>query len=450
MTNTFNNPPFNSSLHSCKFLDLFFLDSNSSITLNQIAHLISNQTNITFYTDGSCFTDHSTTPSMGLRWIITNLPDLNLDELCFSCKANKFPSSTKAEALALASALAVCPPHASVIINTDSKCIIDTFNYLRSKLPTRKLSKSHNYLIWQAVFKIIQSHHLSVILVKVKAHSNDQFNDKADVLANQGRSSQSYIDIRPTSVNLNAYYSWNLPTKLNLEKVTPLVIDRNIRHAIADITSFQWINKFLAHHRITDIRNASYNNAIDWKFTREWFNHNPVDDSPTSRKLTKFRAWQIKNCSNLLPTMDIMAKYNPDLFKDHPLCWHCSATPETNSHLWLCPIILKRIKPLLKQLTLRFIAIVQASADTLVIDISNTFRTNPIFGWSFKSNDHTLPATTDHAFYLTCRGFCTNVFTSIFTKFFIGKLCRKSNQLLLKLFSELSLFLNKLFGNHEI
>ncbi|GBC01715.1 hypothetical protein RclHR1_00430032 [Rhizophagus clarus] len=200
---------------------------------------------------------------------------------------------------------------------------------------------------------------------------------------------------------------------------------KSIRYAIADITNFQAFNNFLAHYRIEDIRRVTFKNSIDWKWTKEWFNHNLVDDLPTSRKLIKFRAWQIKNCSNSLPTIDILQKYNPELFSNVSLCWHCKAVNKTNQHLWLCPTILKKIKPRFKQLTLRFIALVQSSADTLQVDISNTFRTNPIFSWSFQSSDRFLPSSTDHAFYLTCRGFCTNVFTSIFTKFFSAKIRRQ-------------------------
>ncbi|GBB94883.1 hypothetical protein RclHR1_24300002 [Rhizophagus clarus] len=265
----------------------------------------------------------------------------------------------------------------------------------------------------------------------------------ADHLAKEGTLSQSYIDINPATVKLNAYYTWDLPKELNKDNVHPLVIDHNIRHAIADITNFQTFHKFLAHYRIEDIRKATFKNAIDWKWTKEWFNHNPVDNLPTSRKLTKFRAWQMKNCANSLPTMDILHKYNPDLFSTVLLCWHCQLEKETNQHLWLCPTILKKIKPQFKQLTLRFIALVHSSADTLQVDISNTFRTNPIFSWSFRSSDRFLPSSTDHVFYLTCRGFCTNVFTAIFTKFFSAKIRRLSNKLLLQIFSELTIFLKQ-------
>ncbi|GBB85855.1 hypothetical protein RclHR1_01230018 [Rhizophagus clarus] len=150
----------NNTPHSCKFLDLFFLDNSSIITLNRIAHFISN-----------C-------------WLITNHPMMDAAQLSFHCKANKFPSSTRAESLALVSALATCSPNSSIMINTDLKCIIDTFTYLSRNPPTQRFLKCNNYLIWSAIFKIIKSHHLTVTLIKVKAHLDDHYNNEADALAN--------------------------------------------------------------------------------------------------------------------------------------------------------------------------------------------------------------------------------------------------------------------------
>ncbi|GBB97967.1 hypothetical protein RclHR1_31080001 [Rhizophagus clarus] len=175
------NPDYNSSnislvnnmSHSCKFLDLFFLDNSSIISLNSIAHSISQCNNIIFYTDGSCSIDYRAISSMGLGWLITNHPILDATQLSFSCRANKFLSSMKAESLAL-------------------------------------------------------SHNLTVTLIKVKAHSNNQFNNDADTLANQGHCSNIYIDIRPMAINVNIYFTWNLPKRLNPDNILPLAIDRNI------------------------------------------------------------------------------------------------------------------------------------------------------------------------------------------------------------------------------
>ncbi|GES97395.1 ribonuclease H-like domain-containing protein [Rhizophagus clarus] len=155
------NPDYNSSnislvnnmSHSCKFLDLFFLDNSSIISLNSIAHSISQCNNIIFYTDGSCSIDYRAISSMGLGWLITNHPILDATQLSFSCRANKFLSSMKAESLALVSALATCPANSTVTINTDSKCIMDTFTYLSMNPPTYRFQKCNNYLIWVTILK---------------------------------------------------------------------------------------------------------------------------------------------------------------------------------------------------------------------------------------------------------------------------------------------------------
>ncbi|GBB94272.1 hypothetical protein RclHR1_23210001 [Rhizophagus clarus] len=165
---------------------------------------------------------------MGLGWLITNHPTIDATQLSFFCRANKLLSSTKAEALALVSALATCPANSTVTINTNSKCIIDMFNYLLMNPLMRRFQKCNNYLTWAAIFKIIKSYHLTVTLIKVKAYSDDHYNNQAGALANQGRCSTTYIDICLMAVNVNTYFTWNLPKRLNPDNILPLVIDRNI------------------------------------------------------------------------------------------------------------------------------------------------------------------------------------------------------------------------------
>ncbi|GBB97469.1 hypothetical protein RclHR1_00030026 [Rhizophagus clarus] len=93
---------------------------------------------------------------MGIRWIIAT-PELDTSIVKeFSCKATNFPSSTRAEALTLASALAVSPSSATVTIRTDSKCVIDTFNYVLTNSSPRRFLKINNFLIWKAITKIIK------------------------------------------------------------------------------------------------------------------------------------------------------------------------------------------------------------------------------------------------------------------------------------------------------
>ncbi|GBB88117.1 hypothetical protein RclHR1_14630005 [Rhizophagus clarus] len=269
---------------------------------------------------------------MGLGWVVAS-PSFSSTEIHeFACKINNFPSSTKAEALVIATALATCPPNTDITIKTDSKCVIDTFKYTQSRPSPRRYLKINNYLIWKAIDKIISSNRLNVTLEKVKAHSNDFFNDKADSLAKEGSSSNHVLAINPLGLNLESFSTWNLPDQLDKYNSSSLIIDRDIRKTLSSISNIKNINQFLAHHRLSYLQSITYNNKIDWKSTQSWFSYNPFD-SPTSRKLTKFRSWQLKNCCDTLPTMDLMNKYYPNTFDNCLTCWHRKNTPETNIHL---------------------------------------------------------------------------------------------------------------------
>ncbi|GBB94187.1 hypothetical protein RclHR1_23020004 [Rhizophagus clarus] len=196
------------------------------------------------------------------------------------------------------------------------------------------------------------------------------------------------------------------------------------------------MNQFLAHHRLSYLQSVTY---IDWKATQSWFSYN-LFDGPTSRKLTKFRSWQLKNACDTLPTMDLMAKYYPDTFNNCLTCWHCKEENETNTHLWLCPTSLWNINPILKNFAIELIATIRSHCDTLTLDVSDTIRRNPIFSWCFKSSNLILPsAVRGLSRKLMLSTFCkltllfkTNIWKSRNQKFKLWKLRNKISKRSLK------------------
>jgi ribonuclease HI len=116
---------------------------------------------------------------MGFGWLFTT--DLALDiKYLGSCK--EWASSTKAELIAIITAMIVCPPHSSITIYTDSNNCIDMFNKLKSlKLTARRFQKMNNCTLWNTLRHIMVTLHINVSLIKVKAHLGDPHNDAADV-----------------------------------------------------------------------------------------------------------------------------------------------------------------------------------------------------------------------------------------------------------------------------
>ena len=104
----------------------------------------------------------------------------------FSASTKNFSPSTKAETLALLTALIVSLPSCVVTIYLDSNVTISNYKKLilgNNILTFRHKFKSDHIWIWSTIKYIITHLNLMVRLIKVKGHSNDIHNNKADVLA---------------------------------------------------------------------------------------------------------------------------------------------------------------------------------------------------------------------------------------------------------------------------
>ncbi|CAB4417105.1 unnamed protein product [Rhizophagus irregularis] len=106
-----------------------------------------------------------------------------------------WPSSSRAEAAAVYAALTVTPPNSTIKIYTDSQTAIDRLRLyaFSSYTNSRIYYKTTNFELWAIIERLILSKCLNVIPIKVKAHSNNYWNDFADSLANTAYTSSSAI-----------------------------------------------------------------------------------------------------------------------------------------------------------------------------------------------------------------------------------------------------------------
>ena len=115
----------------------------------------------------------------------------------FNAKTKSWPSSTRAEIIAILITLLVVKKHSVVNIYTDSKNTISTFNSYKTKFSNyRSYIKLDNQIVWELIFKVIEMLDLKVIMHKVKAHSNNKWNDRADEEANEGRDKDTLLLIK--------------------------------------------------------------------------------------------------------------------------------------------------------------------------------------------------------------------------------------------------------------
>ncbi|EXX58863.1 ribonuclease HI [Rhizophagus irregularis DAOM 181602=DAOM 197198] len=105
------------------------------------------------------------------------------------------PSSSRAEAAAIYAVLTISPHDSEVTIYTDSQTAIDglrscsSFVYSNSCL----YYKTTNFELWAIIERTILSKNLTVLPIKVKAHSGNYLNDFADSLANTAHTASSSI-----------------------------------------------------------------------------------------------------------------------------------------------------------------------------------------------------------------------------------------------------------------
>ena len=163
--------------------------------LKEIASKYCNNKELEFYTDGSLYNIGTNDIKMEIGWIQTNI---DTSPAFFMASIEYFPSSTKAETIALLTAILVSPPNCKVTICLDSNCTIQNYNKInREGLSCRKQLKMEHIWIWKTIKHIQEQLNLSIELIKVKEHSSNQLNDKADLLA------KSAIDTLPISLNIN-------------------------------------------------------------------------------------------------------------------------------------------------------------------------------------------------------------------------------------------------------
>ena len=260
--------------------------------LKTIAVKLRQYEEVQFYTDGSLQKDLKYIDSMGIGWV-----NVNQENICFSASAILWSSSTKAEMLACLTALIVAAPKALVTIFTDSAATITGFERLDTfmQLSVQKREKIPNFQIWMIVAHIIKVLDLKIKLIKVKAHSSDRLNNKADILAKKAAVS---------APNLSLQYM-NLPGLLLGITYDNLVIETSSRKIIKQIFDAHAFYDTLQLRRHSDLRTLTEYHHINWPSTVFMLNYNysENDQAATSFPQYRQRAFKYKLFSDELPTL---------------------------------------------------------------------------------------------------------------------------------------------------
>jgi ribonuclease HI len=170
----------NITIYNNAVLDIF-TQNQAAQTLQLIAQNNSLHSQFTFYTDGSVNNITNNGCKMSIGWI--QIQDETILHQ-YSAEIKLWPSSYKAELIAILSAITTCPKMSTITIYTDSQSIISKYNKLIQSPPTPNRQYSYNYWpIWHILLNFITAYQIQVHLQKVTAHSNNTFNNIADKLA---------------------------------------------------------------------------------------------------------------------------------------------------------------------------------------------------------------------------------------------------------------------------
>ena len=144
---------------------------------------------------------------MGVGWIFKGSQDqIAKGYIGFT----NWPLSTRAELTAILMALCTVPSNLTCSIYTDSQAAIDGINKLFTLGDLWKWNKTSNNSIKAVIGLLWNIKNISLSFIKVKGHSNDEYNDIADSLAKNGASEGSegvFIDLDSFTFSLISNFS---------------------------------------------------------------------------------------------------------------------------------------------------------------------------------------------------------------------------------------------------
>src|SRR5277367_3315848 len=286
-----------------------------------IKRFLSASRSLTFYTDGSVRKLRTRECSVGIGWVQT---DPSAPHIEFSASTIRFPSSVKAEFYAAISALCVAPNHATVHIVSDCQTVVTCLNAVAVSPSSLVCPISRDFtLCWLALCFIVQTSSLTLLVTKVRAHSDVPQNDLADNLAKLGHTCPAFdfdFSFLPDTYHILSWSS--IPIEIYPRKF--------LRHYTQAIT----FNRFYSAHRHSNFQVNVTRNVINWPLSHVICALNNCVD--TSFINSRLRSFQIKCAVEELPTIRILKLRRPDLYNHNWKCCSCEIEEESFPHIWLC------------------------------------------------------------------------------------------------------------------
>src|SRR6266496_6217739 len=280
-----------------------------------------------FYTDGSLMNLGTPDIKLGIGWVQVSDNGLILSDYSANVQS-QWPSSTKAETMAIISILEQLIPDSSVTFYLDSlSTITNLTNILHPSIKfNNNLLKKINHSLWFYIDQLIRSKNISITLNKLKSHSGHILNDRSDQLAKAG--AQSDFGYKTT-------IETTLDHLVQIFYCTNIQVDTNIRSFIKDVHSAQLFSDILSLVKMA--RYDRLKDSINWPVTWSLASFSLyAGSSKTNFREDKIQNFRRKLMFDELPTMDNLCRRKPEIYNSEWNCFHCNLVRETCAHIWLC------------------------------------------------------------------------------------------------------------------
>jgi ribonuclease HI len=310
-------------------------DKGMQSELRSIARELKEFREVDIYTDGSMVVENeggSEIKKMGIGWTIVD-ENNSVSNISFKSRIVDWPSSTRAELGAIWTALLVVPYEAKVRIYTDSKAAIEGIQKFKSINNIRNNFKIRNRSLISQIDECCKAKRIKLELIKVRGHSMNKWNDRADKLAKEGLASNWTLEVQDvTTSKIGVVPMWrdkiiDNPLRTFVNITTATVYET----AWADLNCMKTVlNQRSSHHS---------DDRLDWRNT--WNTIKKLQGRKcTSIKKSKALMFRIKCLNKLLPTKDICFQRDPALYKSKT-CIACYAKEESFEHLADCQMYQK-------------------------------------------------------------------------------------------------------------
>jgi ribonuclease HI len=277
--------------------------------LEEIKRTIQDWRTVEIYTDGSLDKYANRQVKMGIGGII--IDQETQAQVEFKGRCAGFPSSTRAELVAILTALAITNTNTKVTIYTDSQSAIHA---IQSKLPRKqRLAKATNLLTTTLIMDKIQFRKATTEFRKIKAHTGNINNERADALAKEGRELGYEWTVEIESQHIKSLFctlQWN---KENL--------DIGTSGFMKYWQNSKWISTWATQRRHKAWLRTGDEKEIDWKRTWASLSPSKITSFETHQQDHNIRAFRYKLLNEELPTKDKLYKRKPDLYKDDKCPW---------------------------------------------------------------------------------------------------------------------------------